>query len=65
MKNRIKAMVAVFSVLFVLGALFTLNMNNAQASENDDICSTYSEIQSDCMSIKTNCLCPIIITPDE
>jgi len=55
-----------FSILSLLAILaVTITIETEQVRAEDEICSTFSEISKECLSIETNCLCEIIVTPEE
>lgn len=62
--NNLYKLIVVF---LIAGASFGLSTqtDNAKASSYDEICNTWSEISKECLSIPVNCLCPIIIEPDQ
>ncbi len=62
--NYLKAVIfSIFSFLAIL--TYTMTFESEQVMANDEICSTFSEISKDCLSIKTNCLCEVVVTPEE
>lgn len=70
MKTKAKLAALVTSLMLVFGILFapTSNTNEAMArvDENSGICSlNYPGMEDPCTQAAVNCLCPIIITPDE
>lgn len=57
---KIKSILSIiFSLVLVIAIAITTQTEEVKAS--DDVCTTFSTISKDCLSLPTNCLCEIII----
>lgn len=67
MKYLAIMLMSFFSIAIIAGVvILTFNIQDVEASGDDDICAVYEPLIEDCMTIvQTNCFCEIIIVPEE
>lgn len=57
---------AITTLILVFAVVLTFSLNDSVANDETEICGTpYPDQDPVCQGAKTNCLCPIIVTPEE
>jgi len=66
MKTKTKIITFASTLILALGLLFTLPATQSEAAGDEEFCSELNPMEDIiCEGEPVNCLCPIIITPDE